>query len=73
MRTTISLDADALDAAKAIARVEGRSLGSVISDLARRGLVPAGTRIDEEDGFPVFRVKADSAPITDEMIARALD
>lgn len=73
MRTTISLDADVLDAARAIARVEGRSLGDVVSDLARRGLTPAQARIDEEDGFPVFSVKPGSGPITDEMVAAALD
>ena len=73
MRTTISLDEDVLEAARAIARVEGRALGVVVSDLARRGLLPAQPRIDEEDGFPVFRVQTGTAPITDEMVAAALE
>ena len=38
MRTTLSIDDDVLNAAKAIARRQRKSLGEVISDLARRGL-----------------------------------
>jgi hypothetical protein len=39
MRTTIDIDDDVLAAAKDIARAEGRTMGQIISDLARRGLV----------------------------------
>lgn len=42
MRTTVSIDADVLVAAKERARREGRSLGSVLSDLARAGLGGVG-------------------------------
>lgn len=38
MRTTLSIEDDVLYAAKRLARREGRSLGEVISDLARRAL-----------------------------------
>jgi hypothetical protein len=38
MRTTLSIDDDVLFAAKSIALREGRSLGEVVSDLARRSL-----------------------------------
>jgi hypothetical protein len=38
MRTTLSIDDDILIAAKAIARQERRSVGDVVSDLARRAL-----------------------------------
>ena len=50
---------------------ERRSLGSVISELARRGLTPA--RVEAEDGLPVIRVPAGTPPITPEMVRRALD
>lgn len=73
VRTTINLDDDALEAARAIARMEHRALGVVISDLVRRGLAPQQPRIDDEDGFPVFRVGPDAAPITDEMVQGALE
>lgn len=73
MRTTLNLDDDVLEAARAIAHVERRSVGTVLSELARRGLVPSLPRIDDEDGFPVFRVGPDATPITDEMVRAALE
>jgi len=38
MRTTLAIDDDVLIAAKAIAQQERRSVGDVVSDLARRAL-----------------------------------
>jgi len=38
MRTTLAIDDDVLVAAKAIARQQGRTVGDVVSDLARRAL-----------------------------------
>jgi hypothetical protein len=73
MRTTLNLDEDVLETTRAIARAEGRALGAVISDLVRRGLVPAELRIDDEDGFPVFRVDQSVEPITNEMVRAALE
>jgi hypothetical protein len=58
VRTTLNLDSDVIDAAWALADAEGRSLGGVVSDLARRGLLPQESSLDDEDGFPVFRVGA---------------
>ena len=72
MRTTVDLDPDVLDAARAVARASGRSLGRVISDLARRGLAPRATIVDD-DVFPTFSVPGDAPPITDDMVAAALD
>lgn len=71
MRTTLEIDDDVITSAKELAQLEGRSLGSVISDLVRRGLTPA--KVDSEDGVPVIRVPAGSPPITPEMVRRALD
>jgi hypothetical protein len=71
MRTTLELDDDVVAAARELAAAERRSLGAVISELARRGLTPA--RVESEDGLPVIRVPAGSPPITPEMVRRALD
>jgi hypothetical protein len=71
MRTTLDLDEDVVTAARELAAIEGRSLGTVISELARRGLTPA--RIEAEDGLPAIRVPAGTPPITPEMVRRALD
>jgi hypothetical protein len=38
MRTTLTIEDDVLFAAKSLARREGRSVGEVISDLARQAL-----------------------------------
>ena len=38
MRTTLAIDDDVLAAAKAIAQQQHRSIGDVLSDLARRAL-----------------------------------
>ena len=73
MRTTVNVDDDVLEAAKSIARAEGRGVGAVISELARRGLTPATLRVGVEDGFPVFSVPDDAPPITDATVRAALD
>ena len=71
MRTTLELDDDVVAAARELAAVEGRTLGSVISELARRGLTPA--KVDTAGALPVIRVPAGTPPITPEMVRRALD
>jgi hypothetical protein len=71
MRTTLNIDEDVAMAARELAAGEHRSLGSVISELARRGLTPA--RIEADEGLPVIRVPAGTRPITPEMVRRALD
>lgn len=71
MRTTLEIDDSVLAAARAIAASQSRSLGAVVSELARRGLEPAP--MAEDDGFPVFAVPPGAPPITPELVERALD
>jgi hypothetical protein len=71
MRTTLDLDDDVITAARELARAERRSIGSVVSDLARRGLAPA--RVEREHGRPVVRSPAGAPPLTPEAVRRALD
>jgi hypothetical protein len=71
VRTTLDIDDDVVTAARELAAAERRSLGSVISQLARRGLTPASVEI--EGALPVIRVPAGTPPITAEMVRRALD
>ncbi len=71
MRTTLELDDDVVAAARELAAEARRPLGSVISELARRGLTPA--QVEVADGFPVIRVPTGSPPITAAMVRRALD
>ncbi len=72
MRTTLAIDDDILDVARSLSEAEGRSLGEVISELARRGLAPR-TASASDDGFPVFSVSPGAKPITLAMVQRALE
>jgi hypothetical protein len=71
VRTTLELDDDVVAAARELAAGQRRSLGSVISELARRGLTPA--RVEVAGDLPVIRVPAGTPAITPEMVRRAVD
>ncbi len=53
MRTTLAIDDDVLVAAKAIARQENKSVGEVVSDLARRALRRPSTNATR-NGVPLL-------------------
>jgi hypothetical protein len=72
MRTTLSLDDDILRAARSLAREQNKTLGEVVSELARRGLKPSVPRRTRR-GFPVFDVSPEAAPLTPDMVRQALD
>lgn len=72
MRTTLSIDEDVLEAARAIAQQTRRSLGAVVSDLARRGLKPR-PEVRSRDGLPLFRVSEKARPFTPDAVRRDLD
>jgi len=71
VRTTLDIDDDVVAAARELAAGERRSLGAVISELARRGLTPA--RIEVDNGLPVIRMPSGTPAITPEIVRRALD
>ena len=67
MRTSLSIDDDILVVARAMAKEQRRSVGSVISDLARESLRrPRATR--ERNGIPLLDARSGSAPITLELV-----
>lgn len=70
MRTTLQIDDDLLTVARSLAEAEGRSIGEIISRLARRGLEPR-VRRSAPGQFPTFEVPAGAPPITPEMVKRA--
>jgi hypothetical protein len=71
VRTTLDLDEDVVRAARELATDTRRSLGSVISELARRGLTPA--QVETDGDLPVIRVPAGTPPITPEMVRRGVE
>jgi hypothetical protein len=67
MRTTLTLDDDVLASARALAAQRGVSIGTIISDLARRSLIssqPPTTR----NGIPLFPVRPGASPVTPELV-----
>ena len=71
MRTTLDIDSDVMEAAREIARDSRRSMGAVVSELARRGLLPA--RVEAVGKLPVIVAPDGAGPITPTMVRRALD
>lgn len=71
MRTTITIDDDLLEAAKALAAQRKTSVGSVVSDLMRKGLRAAGKVCKGKGGFPVFEVPENARPVTLETVKLA--
>ena len=56
MRTTLELADDVLDAARALARQQGATLGQIVSELARRSLPPEASPVIR-NGVPLFTPK----------------
>lgn len=67
MRTTLTIDDDVLVAAKALARQQNKSLGAVVSELARRALRrPAPPKA--RNGIPLLPVADDATVVTLETV-----
>lgn len=71
MRTTVTIDDDVLAVARALAERNRISLGSALSELARRGFRKAAAAADGRDGS-TFAVPPFAEPITSEDVYRAM-
>ena len=73
MRTTLDIDEDVLAAARELADLRGSTAGKVLSELARKGLVPTRTsRV--RNGVPVLpRRREDAARPTMQLVNRLRD
>ena len=72
MRTTLTIDDDVLAVARTLAQRRGCSLGSALSELARRGFEGSGAAQPVGDEA-VFDVPVGAPPITSEDVRRSLD
>lgn len=72
MRTTLTIDDDVLGVARTLAHESNRSVGKVISALARRGLNVRMYRVDDL-GLPVFQVSEDASVFGPEEVAEGED
>lgn len=69
MRTTLTIDDDILAAAKELAVMKSKSVGEVISDLARTGLRPPSSFSQRtRNGVPLLNVKPGGPPVTSELV-----
>ena len=64
MRTTLSIDDDILAAARELATHQRRTVGEVMSDLARQALRPTGPVLTTRNGIPLLPRKPDARPVT---------
>jgi len=70
MRTTIAIDDDVLSAAKEMAAMENKSVGEVISSLARCALTPTDTKVKTRNGVPLLKVRKAASRVTSELVHR---
>jgi hypothetical protein len=75
MRTTLSIDDDVLVAARGLAERDDKTIGEVISDLARQALQAPRDQFEFEtrNGVPLLPVRKGSLPVTTELINRLRD
>lgn len=71
MRTTLNIDDDVLAVARDLAERNGTSLGSAISEPARRGFVDMNN-LEFDDCIPLLPVAPDARPVTNEDVREAL-
>ncbi|HEY1607015.1 MAG TPA: hypothetical protein VGF77_15615 [Allosphingosinicella sp.] len=67
MRTTLAIDDDVLLAAKALAAQQRRSIGGVLSDLARKSLNDR-PRLQTRNGIPLLPRRDSSVVVTLELV-----
>jgi hypothetical protein len=74
MRTTLAIDDDILAAARHLAERDRRSVGEVISALARQGLASGSrTARAERNGVPLLPNRRGAASVTPELVNQLRD
>jgi len=74
MRTTLAIDDDILAAARHLAEREHKSIGEVISSLAREGLSRASRGQEtERNGIPLLPSRKAATPVTLELVNQLRD
>ena len=73
MRTTVSIDEDILLAAKSQAAREQKTIGEVLSELARKGLQREIPVRKKRNGIPLLPARADAKVVTMELVNHLRD
>jgi hypothetical protein len=70
MRTTINVDDDVLRAVREVARLEGRTLGEVLSALARRSLASPRDTGEVRNGISLLPDRPGVGLVTPDIVRR---
>ena len=73
MRTTLTLDDDVLAAAKGLAARQHKTVGEIISALARQALQPAKVSRGFRNGVPLLPTRPGALPVTPEFVNQLRD
>jgi hypothetical protein len=73
MRTTLAIDDDVLAAAKGLAAIQRKSIGEVISSLARQALRPHQPGRSTRNGVPLLPLRSGATPVTPELVNQLLN
>lgn len=68
MRTTLAIDDDVLAAAKEMAATERKSVGEVISALARTAIRPTPSELRTRNGVPLLPIRPGAPRVTSELV-----
>ena len=70
MRTTLVIDDDVLSAARELAALKKKTVGEVISSLARQALSPGKSKVKTRNGVPLLKARKGAARVTSELVRR---
>ena len=73
MRTTLNIDDDVLSAVRELSSLSGRTLGEVLSDLARAALTRNVEEVALRNGVPLLDPTSEAGMVTSEDVARLMD
>lgn len=73
MRTTLSIDDDVLAAVKGLAAAQHRSVGNILSALARQALRPNVPSSNSRNGVPLLTPRTEAAAVTLELVNQLRD
>jgi hypothetical protein len=73
MRTTLSIDDDVLAVARDLADYQQKTIGEVISSLARKGLTPTEPAPTYRNGIRLLPIQPGAGGSTPEMVRQLMD
>lgn len=73
MRTTLTIDDDVLVAAKGLAAQQHKTVGEVVSALARQTLQRPTPKGGKRNGVPLLAERADAVPVKPKLVNQLRD